>query len=351
MAAADRRYEELQRRADEQQRRSDEQYATMLSLVSQLKQNSSSSPRSSQSVKQESPPFIPPTESKIQMTQPAPALSSSQAGSSSLQRHQQLLATSMEENQHLLAMSKEHANQFGALHNPTVPSFPLLPQQQQHSVAPQSTQYSMFASSSPPPPPSSSSSQQQPLLFLPRRLLHHSPSDNPSTAEALMTAFLHERRSGDLQKKKIKSYSDFMRGMEEAMTAASMNGNTEAVKQSVQYLTLMTQFNEQYGWAAADCYWYELQQEVARGHHSLAAGSPFNARAYAAMVAKYSPLNGRPSTTKQSSTTTAPTTPAPSGTRKKSFHCSHHGHNTTHNTADCHFLARKSGPAPAKSTT
>lgn len=197
---------------------------------------------------------------------------------------------------------------------------------------------------------------QHPMLFLPPRMLHPLPTENPSSAESLLNAFLQERRTGDLIHKKIKSFEDWMKGMDDGMKRALAAGNMGAVLQSVKYITLMSNFNTTYGWAAADCYWYELQKEVDAGYHSLLVGSPWNARAFTTMTSNYQSLSGRPtqSTLPPSSSSSSSSSASPSSqphSRSQDLECSHHGENSSHTTADCKFLAsHKAGGPTAKSS-
>ena len=229
-------------------------------------------------------------------------------------------------NQGILSIAKSETQQLQHLNNPTVTSLP-----PQNRLAP----------------------SQHPLLFLPPRLLHPSPVDNPSSAESLLNAFLLERRSGDLVHKKIKTFDDWMRGMEDGMKQAIAAGNLDAVQQSIKYITLMSDFNSTYGWTAADCYWYELQKEVHAGYHSLLSGSPWNARSFSTMTSKYQPLSGRPkqsaSTSSTSSSSSSPS--SSSATRRpRNLECEHHGKDSSHTTADCMFLASQKSSNTAKSS-
>ena len=313
LEAANRRSEEATRRADE-----------ALDLMRQLIQQQQVKGETKAMKQEPPPPFIPPSSS------------SSSSGMSSTLRHQQLQAVMQGDNQGILSIAKAETQQLQHLHNPTVNSSP----------------------SSPPLhrlPPS-----QHPLLFLPQRLLHPSPLDNPSSAESLLNAFLLERRSGDLVHKKIKSFDDWMRGMEDGIKQAISAGNMDSVQQSIKYITLMSDFNSTYGWAAADAYWYELQKEVHAGYHSLLMGSPWNARAFMTMTSKYQPLSGRPqhgtsSTSTSSSSSSSTSSPSSSSSssstrRVQNLECSHHGKHSSHTTADCKFLANQKSGTPTKSS-
>jgi hypothetical protein len=281
--------------------------AESTSLVKQLR-DQSRQPIKSES-KESAPLFVPPS------TNSGPSSSSSSSGSQSTHRYQQLLTATSTDNQGMLMMAKSETDRLQQLHDPMVLS--RLPQQHTPS--------------------------QHPLLFLPPRMLHPPPSDTPSSAESLLTAFLHERRSGDLIHKKIKSFSEWMRGMEDGMKRARAANNWDAMQQSAKYITLISEYNATYGWAAADCYWYELQKEVEAGYHSMMTGSPWNARAHATMIAKYQPL-GRPKQDTSSSTSSSSPSSSSSSSREnrtRNLECSHHGKNSSHSTADCKFLAKQ----------
>ena len=64
--------------------------------------------------------------------------------------------------------------------------------------------------------------------------------------------------------------------MHKGIVVAAKAGHQHSVNQSLAYVTHMVGLNTDYGWPAAEFYWFELQKEVERGWHVLDSGSPWN---------------------------------------------------------------------------
>ena len=267
------------------------------------------------------PVFVPPTAlANTSSSRPG------EAGGKATSRHEQFLATALGDNRGMLMIAKEEAARLASLHDPLV------------STSPPLTTTIDSSSRLTPPVDRRTLPSEHPLLHLPSRLIHQPISEQPSTAVDLLTSFLQERAKSSLDRKRIKSFTDWMEGMREALQAAIVKGNLSAVIQLNLYIELIVQFNTDYGWAAAEFYWYVLQKEVKAGFHSMATGSPWNARCFAAMTAQYPPLAGR----HRSSTASSPPSSTSSSSRKpgrRDLECSYHGKHSSHTTAECKFLA------------
>lgn len=300
------------------------------------------------------PSFIQPGASS------APSSSSSSAGAQAAARYEQMQLTALGENRAMLAIHAGEEKRLRDLHTQSVGSdlpahsftAPLFPVNGGGFLG--------TGGGSPTP------ATALPLLHLPSRLRHIPASENPSTVGELLQRFLTEESKGTLKQKKIKSFDEWLRAMHEGIAVAAKAGHQRSVNQSLAYVTHMVDLNTNYGWPAAEFYWFELQKEVERGWHVLDSGSPWNATCMFAMTQKFQLLKGRP-TTATSGTAAPATAPAAAAgrgrdrggkqqqqpQRARSFDCATHGPNYSHNTAECRAptnrRATSSVPANASS--
>ena len=266
--------------------------------------------------------------------------SSSSAGAQAAARYDQMQLTALGENRALLAVQAGEEKRLRDLHTQSVGSD--LPSHSFHShFFPGNGSSGFHGTGGGGPTPA------LPLLHLPSRLRHIPASENPSTVSELLQRFLTEESKGTLKQKKIKSFDEWLRAMHEGIAVAAKAGHQRSVNQSLAYVTLMVDLNTNYGWPAAEFYWFELQKEVERGWHALDSGSPWNATCMFAMTQKFQLLKGRP-TTATSGAAAPAAAPAAAGRsrdhggkqqqqpqRARSFDCATHGPNYSHNTAEC----------------